>query len=1537
MAGRGVTYLVPRSVRVVSSPDDDAGLEGRILPLAAFRSDRSYILLGEPGQGKTEAFKEEAKQPGCIRVTARQFVRDPRGHPRWGDRTLFIDGLDEIRAGAGDPRTPLDEIIARLDVLGNPPFRLSCRVGSWFEPGDARELASSPGIGEFSGTEGSRVLELNPLSPDDVRQILRHRRDDSGEGVSDANQFIEEAFEHGLDAFLWNPELLRVLLSAVETAGWPDSPRAAFENACRDLAKERNTEHQDAWRAGIRPSLGKTLSAAGRLSALLLLTGKEGWTATDTDDPDVLSLRGVEEDIEEGDRDTLRFALESGLFSGTSDCRTPVHRLVAEFLGALHLDGRIRAPHGPGLHRVLSLLLGHDGIPLPDLRGLSAWLAALNPQARPTLIRVDPVAVAFDGDASSFGPRERRELFENLENSIELGRVWPSTVALGALAGPQGKSAIWELTASSVRSDARQQLVFLLLSGFSRMFHGGRAEGSVVAGAQSDADRVALLEIVRDATWWSDIRCRALVVLDQVLAGSPIRFSTLRGLVGDVEDKRLPDERNRLLGTLLDLLYPGDLLPAEVWDHLAVRPYTHRFDAYQEFWTGLVDNSSDAQIRELLDSLCSRGSEVIRRLANHRLDHIVLELLARALDLFGDKLGIAGIYRWFDLVEVDLERSRLVPADSGYHSLDGFNTEAEGAIITWLRSRPRVQYELVELGLHAQESEIGHEALNKTVGRKFPGEEVPAGFRHWCLVRAAELWDRRPKIAEELARWAIREREGWGPPLSDDEVMQAVRDSPPLREWNDKRLEARACWNRKDAERKKREAEILRPIRERQQAEVAAVREHATELANGRCRPELLHKLARIYVHGLTEEGPRQGPIMQLRWELDGDEALVEATLAGFRNLLNRDDQPDLVQIAQLHERSRQSYFALPFLAGMAEEERAGGDPLDRLGEKGRRRALGYYLVSRLPGKRYSPERGPVFQEDARPPWYLRALDSYPRAVADALVAVHNARVRMKNLPDQHLYDMSVDPMYMRVRALAVRRMFTVFPSRCSAPQVESLRLVLSAALGNGGMSTSELRDLVLRRLKRSGMDVAQRAQWLCAGLFIARQDCLPAFVDFLTGGGGARVRHVVGFFVSNERRRSPPFDDWQADELAVLIRTLGGRLRRTGPPEGGGFMGHDQVARMKFEPLLTSWIGALAGRGDDQAARALESLASDPGMGGWSAELARAREEQAAKRRVDKHEPPSLARIQETLQGGPPSSAADLAALVLDALDRLAQRIPDDSTNDWQQYWHLDPKLRRPLQPRHEDDCRNALLSDLCLMLQPYGVDAHKEGQYADDKRADIRAAFGSRLAIPVEIKKNSNRDVWRAPEEQLVAKYTRAPESAGYGIYLVFWFGPDHMKVVPPLGHLPKTPAELKERLEEQLAPGLRAKISIVVIDVSPSGMYAGDRAGGGLASEGEASQGPQPGPRHPADPRLLHQSQATDTKRTHLRRRQESARTRASSATRPRASATSIHPERRRPEPETPRHLQHSDGPGSGRSGDHRPRSGPGNPTIKGIIAT
>ena len=110
--------------------------------------------------------------------------------------------------------------------------------------------------------------------------------------------------------------------------------------------------------------------------------------------------------------------------------------------------------------------------------------------------------------------------------------------------------------------------------------------------------------------------------------------------------------------------------------------------------------------------------------------------------------------------------------------------------------------------------------------------------------------------------------------------------------------------------------------------------------------------------------------------------------------------------------------------------------------------------------------------------------------------------------------------------------------------------------------------------------------------------------------------------------------------------------------------------------------------------------------------------------------------------------------------------------------------------------------------------------GHYANDKRADIRVSvsYGG-FQVPVEVKKNTHRDLWRAMRDQLMARYTKAPETEGYGIYLVFWFGKEHTQP-PPCGKRPADVEDLKERLERTLSADEGRKISVCVIDVSRPG---------------------------------------------------------------------------------------------------------------------
>lgn len=217
-----------------------------------------------------------------------------------------------------------------------------------------------------------------------------------------------------------------------------------------------------------------------------------------------------------------------------------------------------------------------------------------------------------------------------------------------------------------------------------------------------------------------------------------------------------------------------------------------------------------------------------------------------------------------------------------------------------------------------------------------------------------------------------------------------------------------------------------------------------------------------------------------------------------------------------------------------------------------------------------------------------------------------------------------------------------------------------------------------------------------------------------------------------------------------------------------------------------------------------------------WAPAITVAWERQARKRREHEHRHGDIRQVVETLDNRSPANSGDLAALVFDELDALSLKIRDSSTSDWRQHWNVD-SYNRPTNPKPEDACRDALLSDLRTRLGRLGIDAQPEGVYSEDNRSDIRVSYGG-FNVPVEIKRSCHPDVWMAVRSQLIAKYTRDPGTAGYGIYLVLWFG-DTEKCRPTKceGWTPKTAEDVRLRIVQSLDDREGRLISVCVVDVA------------------------------------------------------------------------------------------------------------------------
>ena len=447
--------------------------------------------------------------------------------------------------------------------------------------------------------------------------------------------------------------------------------------------------------------------------------------------------------------------------------------------------------------------------------------------------------------------------------------------------------------------------------------------------------------------------------------------------------------------------------------------------------------------------------------------------------------------------------------------------------------------------------------------------------------------------------------------------------------------------------------------------------------------------------------------------------------------------------------------------------------------------------------------------------WYQHLLAARPGVVAEVQVQLAVSGFRSGHAHISNLWELAHDPAHAQVAKYASLPLLRAFPTRCKLTQIEDLDNLLWAAIQYADRAS--LQELIEKKLSRKSMNDAQRVHWLAAGIVVWPRAYKRAYNDFLrefVQGRESRILHLTAFFCLQDPMRFSFGESRIAPELEIprlelLIHLVGSYVGPDKWYEDGLVTPARQASR-----LVHDLIQHLAASPTKDASDALNRLLAAPALSAWSGVLSRAQDTQRVTWRDASYRHPTIEQVCQTLNDGTPANAAGLADLVMDHLDKIARKIRGGSTSDWRQYWNVD-QYNRPTCEKPEDACRDNLLSDLQNRLEQLDIDAQPEGQYANDNRSDIRVYFGG-SNVPVEIKKNMHRDLWSALRNQLIAQYTIDPNTDGYGIYLVFWFGKDRTQP-PPSGTRPANAKELKNRLEATLSPDEARKISVCVIDVS------------------------------------------------------------------------------------------------------------------------
>ena len=1345
-------YIAPRTCTVIRDSEDTYRRRPETSrPLSKFRHEPAYVLLSDPGTGKTTAFREECEALGeeAIMVSARDFLSlDIDNRPEWGEKTLFIDGLDEVRAGSSDARTPMNQLYGRLDRLRPPSFRISCREADWLGENDRGRLAT------VSPRSEVLTLRLDPLTPEDIRSVLK-----TNEHVDDPTDFIAEAQQQGLDDLLSNPQTLNMLAEVVGGgAAWPESRLDTFELACQQMALEHNDEHSIGESP---PAVEDILDGAGRLCAVQLIAGITGNTTRRH------VVNGGYHPVEVCDYRSfslLTATLSTRLFTAEGDgCFTPVHRHIAEFLGSRHLAELIDS--GLPARRVVSLM-AQDGSVVTELRGLSAWLAAHSKKARHELIERDPIGVGLYGDIRGFSVEDKHRLLMSLNREVEgTGFAQESLVAFAPLVTADMESTLRDLLKDDRRDRDHQLVVEFILQ---VMAH----------GKPLPRLHKVLLEVIRDDSRWPRVIEAALDASIRWAENGSDRTGEHRKLLANIHTGRFLDPDSELSGLLLIHLYPDEVPPSQVWDYLSREPRPGLIGMYRGFWDHyLLEQSSDEDLAVLLDQLCERMPRLASRLDSHHLPDVPMKLLARGLRTHGEDVTSERLYNWLSACSVE-------------------NTGAYGRISRpllevreWLEQRPRIQKAAMLDGLLRLPDTDDFLYRASRVRDCLHGSSLPDDFGLWCLKRAVELEATHLPVAKYLLEFAVychRKRTG-NAGLSRSVLEERILGYPKLEKKLDALLKPPDFTPSHDRDRitEKYEEEGRR----RRQEWIEHVRSNAESLRENRGAPVILFEAARAYFGIQTVHGRDGSSGQRIKELLDNESELVEAVTTGLLGTMWREDLPTVDEIIRLNAESRTPYISVAALAGMDAIERNDPSRLDRMNGDQKRLALTFYYC------------GPTGQREEAG-WYKRWLKSAPHLVEDVLVSCATAAIRAGKVYVPGLSHLAKDDRdHDCVAGSASLKLLRMFPVRCNANQLGALDNLLWIAVRRA--DALSLDSLIERKISLKSMTVSQRVRWLAAGAVVS-PDKYGKLVEDFTAGKEVRIRELAAFF-SPQQDMPDPIRDLGANSLERFIGLLGSSF---GPAASDGWI----TPAIKASEIVDRMIRRLEALHGENSLRSLELLRSNVALEPWHFKLDGAIDRRRIVDRDAAFQHPTVEQVCQTLAGGVPSNAGDLAALLVDILEDISLRVRTGNTNDRRRYWNED-QHRRPVQPKHEDSCRDVLLFDLRAVL-PDGVDAQPEGRYASDKRSDIRTTYGI-FNVPVEAKKNCHRDLWSAIRNQLIERYTSDPATVGYGVYLVFWFGEEHTQP-PPHGSRPRTADELRQQLEDSLTAEEARKISVCVIDV-------------------------------------------------------------------------------------------------------------------------
>ena len=1315
-------------------------------PFSAYLHIPNIVLLGDPGAGKTHLFTEFAQLQNGTFLTARSFLNKTTDSLRT-IQTCFIDGLDEQRSDRGD-NNATDEIVKKLFAVELKQVFISCRAADWLGETD---LSAFKDYFNLSG--GYVVLNLRPLSQAEQVGILQMN------GIADTSAFLEAAASKGLDEILGNPQNLKMLAEVVTKKGWPSTRSELFEQAIEVLLTETNKSASQKKQQAY--SASELMDVAGEMCAVRLIGDVQAISLAEIDvAEDIPSYRTVSG----ADRQKLIAALGRRVFSMTVNAETVdyAHRVIAEYLAASWLASKIQ--NGLPIGRVRALI-GVDGRPATELRGLHAWLAVRLPEYAEQLINADPFGVLTYADAKVLSPTNRKLLLRALANLADTDPWfreghWSSS-SIAGLAGTDMVEDFRSILTSEASNFSLRMLVIDSL-----------ASGHAVP--QLSAELLTIFKNANESYAERSSAVDALLHIGEIGVTALISAYTEIGTLKD--DLRLKAKLFKRFG--------GTALKTDLLPELFIEVLACKGDDSADVLYGVSASVSDQEVGRTLDQLVASFKKLPDEpvhVSVWSLGPEIDRLLFRALEIETELVG-ARLLAWLECRKKVSNMLGDSKAHEVHQQLTAYPAIATRGIAAALKA------------LQIDENIWSFTHRLRGLGLIVWGDVT--FLRNVLIEMAAEADSTRMTHLYDLAlNIAVHQI---GPSARSDfeslfdlaeglTALEAIRKNCCYAEIPE--------WRARDAEANK---ERKQKRDDRQAKNRAGFEKNVSNIRNG-AHFGWLEWIAHVYFAKFPDSAREATPLERLTTELGALNA--ELALEGLVSFIRAGHITATAEIFRMRAENKYFPWWYAVIAGLDLYVEQGGK-IDELSDEFLRSAL---VIDSLCAT--FTHKGNTSSQEIHF-WKTLILETRPALGADTYKELARFDLSGSAQAVFGLHDLLHQDVLQPFRGKTAMALLAEFPN---APYY-SLKQLVQIAMSE--CDTSQFTALAQEVVEKGLVQEEALALWLAAGYVVTPNKFKP-YCDALDESELNSLVWALRAVSGYSRRFNHPPSKLSNQQLEQMLHWVVKRFPYTQHPEGTWNGDENAWDASDFALRL---IALLSADPSTDAASSLQRVIAEPSAKSYVDDFKHAAAQQRVRMVDAQYSQPTVAQVVRTLRNGQPSTIADLHALMLDHLEDLKPQIASSNIDVFKQFWSED-KYGKVTTPKSEESCRDCLVLLLKAKTIAQIDSLEPEGHMAADKRADIVALLPG-IKLVVELKRDNHARVWVAIQEQLERFYTRDPEAKGYGIYVVLWFGSKRKSAIPkpPSPHRrPDSASEMRDILQAVIPTERRHKIGVVVLDVS------------------------------------------------------------------------------------------------------------------------